>query len=154
LTEAARRLQDAGDAIVSGVESTLPAWVERQVAYIADAWGRLDRDARATLDANAVEAGLTAARRVSDELRAFFAVPPAEQRTTPLAIVRTATLDVAVVLKGAGIPPVERDAFDERAFPDDVYGVTPANLAELDGDLGPWQLAWGLAKAKVLRESD
>jgi hypothetical protein len=110
--------------------------------------------AGAALDARAAEAGRASATRVRDELRAFFAVPPAEQRTTPLAIVRTATGDVAAVLADVGIPPVERDAFDERAFPDDIYGVTPANLAELAEDLGPWQVAWGLAKARLLREGD
>jgi hypothetical protein len=66
--------------------------------------------------------------------------------------VRTATRDVTGVLAAAGIPPVERDAFAERAFPDDLYDVTPATLSDLgDDELGPLQLAWGLAKAKVLR---
>jgi hypothetical protein len=59
---------------------------------------------------------------------------------------------VTAVLEAAGIPPVERDEFAERMFPDDRYDVTPATLADLgDDDLGPLQLAWGLAKAKVLR---
>jgi hypothetical protein len=59
---------------------------------------------------------------------------------------------VGAVLAAAGIPPVERDEFLERSFPDDAYGVTPASLADLgDPDLGPLQLAWGLAKARALR---
>jgi len=122
------------------------------VAFIADAWGRLDAESRARLDADAVVAGGTATARVEASLRAFFATPPADQRTTPLEIVRTATREVTEVLAAAGIPPVERDAFAERAFPDDLYDVTPATLADLgDDELGPLQLVWGLAKAKVLR---
>jgi hypothetical protein len=123
-----------------------------RVAFIADAWGRLDAEARARLDADAVVAGDAAAARVVASLREFFATPPADQRTTPLEIVRTATRDVTEVLAAAGIPPVERDEFAERAFPDDRYDVTPATLADLgDDELGPLQLVWGLAKAKALR---
>jgi hypothetical protein len=123
-----------------------------RVAFIADAWRRLDAEARARLDADAIAAGDAATARVVAALRDFFATPPTEQRTTPLEIVRTATRDVTGVLAAAGIPPVERDAFAERAFPDDLYDVTPATLSDLgDDELGPLQLAWGLAKAKVLR---
>jgi hypothetical protein len=123
-----------------------------RVAFIADAWGRLDADARERLDADAVVAGDAAAARVVASLADLFAMPPREQRSTPLEIVRTATREVTEVLAAAGIPPVERDEFAERAFPEDQYDVTPASLADLgDEDLGPLQLAWGLAKAKVLR---
>jgi hypothetical protein len=52
----------------------------------------------------------------------------------------------------AGIPGVVRDEFAERAWPDDRYGLVPAGLADLgDPDLGPLLLAWGMAKAKVIR---
>ena len=44
---AGRRLADASAAIVEGVERELPGWVQRQVAFILDAWGRLDTEARA-----------------------------------------------------------------------------------------------------------
>jgi hypothetical protein len=146
------RLDDVSAAIADGVERTLPGWVVARVAFIADAWGQLDPDARADLDARAEEAGRDAGARVASELRALFATLVADQRTTPLEVVRRATHDVTAVLHDAGVPPVERDAFAERAFPDDGYDVTPASLAELgDEDLGPLQLAWGLAKTKVLR---
>jgi hypothetical protein len=134
------------------VARTLPGWVVARVAFIADAWGRLHADARARLDADAIAAGSAATVRVVASLRELFAVPPAAQRTTPLEIVRSATREVTEVLASAGIPEVERDEFAVRAFPDDLYDVTPATLSDLgDEDLGPLQLAWGLAKAKVLR---
>jgi hypothetical protein len=134
------------------VARTLPGWVITKVAFIADAWGRLDDDARSRLDAAAIAAGDAAAARVVASLTELFAAPALEQRTTPLEIVRSATREVTEVLASAGIPPVERDEFAERAFPGDQYDVTPATLADLgDDDLGPLQLAWGLAKAKVLR---
>ena len=91
--------------------------------------------------------------RVGTELDALFAVDPVAQRTTPLEIVRTAYREPTTVLRGAGVPEVVRDAFDERAWPDDVYGLVPRTFADLDDEaLAPLHLAWGLAKAKVLRE--
>jgi hypothetical protein len=50
------------------------------------------------------------------------------------------------------VPPVVRDEFDVRAWPDDRYSLVPRTLADLgDPDLGPLHLAWGLAKAAALR---
>lgn len=146
------RLAEASAAIVAGVDRVLPAWVESRVSAIADAWDRLDPVARAALDARARVAADRATTRVVAELHALFATDAVAQRSTPLEIVRSATREVTAVLAEAGIPPVERDAFDERAFPDDRYGVTPSSLADLgDEALGPLQLAWGMAKAGVLR---
>jgi hypothetical protein len=151
-TAAHERLVGAGDAILAAVDRLLPHWVETQVARIADAWGRLDDAARVELALRAHDAGERASRRIVAALRELFDTDVRAQRATPLEIVRTAAREVTDVLAGAGIPPVERDAFHERAFPDDHYGVTLATLADLgDPDLGPLHLAWGLAKAATLR---
>ena len=86
------------------------------------------------------------------ELRAFFALDVAQQRTTPLAIVRTLRTEATEVLARAGVPAVERDPYEVRAFPDDIYGIVPHALTELgDDDLGPTLLVWGLGKSAVLR---
>jgi hypothetical protein len=149
---AARRLVEAGDAIVAGVARELPGWTQRSVARIADAWGRLDAEQRAALDRAARNAGVVATARVTGELRALFAADAGAQRATPLEIVRTAYREPTAALAGAGIPPVEREAFDERAWPDDRYGLVPRTLGDLgDPDLAPLLLAWGLAKSAVLR---
>ena len=92
------------------------------------------------------------AARVTADLRALFAADARAQRATPLEIVRTAYREPTAVLEAAGIPPVERDSFDERAWPDDRYGLVPRTLGDLgDPDLAPLHLAWGLAKSAVLR---
>jgi hypothetical protein len=97
-------------------------------------------------------AGRTAASRVADDLRALFALDAADQSATPLEIVRTAVREPTDVLRAAGVPAVVRDAFAERAWPDDRYGLAPSTLGDLgDDELAPLQLAWGLAKTKVLR---
>jgi hypothetical protein len=140
-------------AILDGVERALPRWVRRQVARIADAWGRLGREERADLDASAARAASATTARVVGELRALFATDLARQRTTPLEIVRSSYREPTMALRAVGIPPVARDEFDERAWPGDRYGLVVRQLGDLgDADLGPLHLAWGLAKAKALRE--
>jgi hypothetical protein len=146
------RLEESAAAIVAGVETWVPRWVRTQVTRLLDAWGRAAPDRRAQAEAEAVEAGDAAAQRVAGALQELFATEPERQTVTPLEIVRTVYREPTRVLAAAGVPPVARDEFDERSWPDDVYGLVPRTLADLgDPELGPLQLAWGMAKATVIR---
>jgi hypothetical protein len=146
------RLDETGAAIVAGVERQVPGWARAQVERLLDAWGRAPADARVRAEAQSAEAGAAAARRIVAELRALFAVDPARQQATPLEIVRTVYREPTAVLAAAGVPPIVRDEFDERAWPDDDYGLVPRTLGDLgDPELAPLHLAWGMAKATVLR---
>ena len=141
-----------GETIVAGVERCIPAWVVAQVQRVVDAWGQFDAAEGERAEREAHEAGATASARVGAELRALMAMDPAEQRATPLEIVRTATREPTAVLEGLGIPPVVRDEFDERSFPEDRYGIVPRTLGDLGDELlAPLHLGWGVAKAAVLR---
>ena len=147
-----RLLAESADGIVAGVARELPGWVERQVARILDAWARADAATRTRAVDAAIGAGRVATARVEHELRALFALDPADQRATPLEIVRSAFREPTAVLAAAGVPPVVRDEFDERLWPEDRYGLVIRHLGDLgDDDLSPLHLAWGMAKARVLR---
>jgi hypothetical protein len=151
-TRALARLEETGAAIVSGVERQVPGWVQTEVERLLDAWGRAPAEIRVRAEAESVEAGAAAARRIVDQLRALFAVDPTRQQATPLEIVRTVYREPTAVLAVAGVPPIVRDEFDERAWPDDVYGLVPRTLGDLgDPELAPLHLAWGMAKATVIR---
>ena len=148
----AARMAEAGALISAGVERCAPGWTERVVSERTDQWGQLAAGQRDALRADAQQAGERAAARVAAELRVFFALDASQQRTTPLAIVRTLRVEATDVLTRAGVPPVARDPYEVRAFPDDIYGIVPHAIADLgDEDLGPALLAWGLGKAAVLR---
>jgi hypothetical protein len=147
-----RLLTEAGEAIVAGVSRELAGWVARQVTRILDAWGRTDDATRARAEHDAVTAGRAAAARVEAELRALLSLDPAAQRATPLEIVRRAYREPTAVLEAAGVPPVARSDFDERAWPDDHYGLVIHDLGDLgDAELAPLHFAWGMAKSGVLR---
>ncbi|MEZ5138517.1 MAG: hypothetical protein R2711_07040 [Acidimicrobiales bacterium] len=83
-------------------------------------------------------------------MRALLAADVDAQAQGPLALVREAVRHPTAVLAAAGVGPVVRDEFDERAFPDDVYGLAPAAFADLDPALGELGLVWGAAKAHVV----
>lgn len=151
-SDAARdRLQVVSEEILDRVTKALPTWVVGEVGRIAHAWA----DAAGTAvewEAASHAAAAAVSSRVGAELRALFASAPEAMRRTPLEVVRTAVDEPTAVLVALGIPPIDRDEFATRSWPDDGYGLTPATLADLgDPDLGPLLLAWGMAKAAALR---
>ena len=148
---ALRRLAEASAALLDGVGRALPPWAAGSADGLLGAWGRLDSDRRREVVEEARAAGEAAARRVAAELGELFALDAAEQRATPLEIIRTAVVEPTAVLAGAGLPDVVRDPFDEQAWPDDRFGLVPRTLKDLDPDLAAVHFAWGVAKAAVLR---
>ena len=149
---ASEQLHDAGAQIIEGVERGLPKWVEACVARRLDEWAQADDATRARALTEARDAGAAITPAIVDELRALLATDPAEQRATPLEIVRRAVSAPTRVLQAAGVPEVLRDPFDERSFPEDRYDLIPRTLGDLgDDQLAPLHFVWGMAKARVLR---
>jgi hypothetical protein len=149
---ALEQLQEVGERIIAGVERCLPGWADAHVRRLLDEWGRANAATRERALVDVAAAGAAATTEVVGELRALLATDPTEQRRTPLEVVRRAVRAPTGVLEAAGVPPVVRDAFDERAFPDDHYDLTPRTLGDLgDEELAPLHLVWGMAKAAVLR---
>jgi hypothetical protein len=131
-------------ALAEGIDAALPGWVERCVTRVATAWAG---PVSAAITAAAASAGRTAREDVMPGIRALLAADIDEQRTTPLAILRAAVRYPTEVLGAAGVPPVRRDSFAERAFPDDVYDLSPTTFADIDAALADLGVAWGAAKA-------
>jgi hypothetical protein len=141
------QLAAIAEALADAVEVALPAWVERSVVTLVEAHrGVIDGDTRAAARA----AGERAAADVGGRVRTLLSTDVDEQRANPLALLRTAVRYPAEVLAAAGVPPVARSRFDEEAFPDDRYGLSPATWADLDPDLHERGLVWGAAKAHVV----
>lgn len=141
-------MEEPGPALAEAIVAALPGWVERCVEGVLVAWcGRADGDVM--VEARA--AGVRAAAEVGPRLRALLTADIDAQRSTPLALVREAVRYPTAVLRGAGVPPVERDAGAERLFPDDDYDLTPGSLAELDPALAELAITWGAWKAMAHR---
>jgi hypothetical protein len=141
--EDAQQLAALATALAEAVESALPSWVERAVTARA---GLADASVRAA----AAEAGRRAATDTGAAVRALLATDVDEQRAGPLAVLRGAVRYPTEVLRAAGVPPVRRDPFAVRAFPDDVYDLAPATWSDLDPALQERGILWGAAKAHVV----
>lgn len=140
-------LADAGERLLDDVSRAFEPWFVRVVSTVLGDWrqGSLSDDEVTAIDRAAEAASAAALPRLADLVRADVD----DQWTTPLQVVRSATVHGNEVLAGYGVPAVVRDAMDERLAPLDVYGLEPAALADLDPELQTIGLVWGAAKAKA-----
>lgn len=142
------RLAAIADTLAAAIEAAVPAWVERSVERLVRAW--TGSAPSAEIRAEAAAAGRSAVADIAPRLRHLLATDVDDQRGTPLAVVRAAVRWPTAVLRAAGVPEVVRDEFAERAFPADVYALTPATWADIAPALHDPGLEWGAAKAHVV----
>jgi hypothetical protein len=135
------------DELARALDGAIGPWVERSVVRLVAAYrGEVPPD---VLEAARAASGRAQAE-IGTELRAFLALDVDEQRTNPLAILRRAVRYPTAVLRDAGVPPVRRDEFKERAFPDDVYDLAPATWKDVDESLQEPGIIWSAWKAKTV----
>ena len=139
--EAEEDLAAYATALADAVDAALPGWVVRAVTAFAPG-----------LRAEAEAAGERARADVGAAVRELLEADIDDQPTGPLAVLRTAVRYPTEVLQEAGVPPVDRDDFAVRAFPDDVYDLSPAAFADIDPTLTEPGIVWGAAKAFVHRQ--
>jgi hypothetical protein len=141
-----RALAGYSARLVDAVDAVLGAWVLRCVdETCARAGVVVDESVRRSAERAAQRCRTDVAAR----LRALLARDVDDQSGTPLQVLRDAVRYPTEVLLAAGVPAVDRDDFERRAFPDDVYGLTPAGFADVDPSLQEPGLTWGAAKAHV-----
>jgi hypothetical protein len=140
------KLRQHGETLAAALDRALPGWVRRSVEGRWQDWkGAVPLPPDIAEAAGA--AGERARRDVGEQLAALLALDVDEQRMNPLDLVRRAVSYPTAVLRAAGVPEVVRDEFAERAFPDDVYDLSPASFADIDQSLYEPGLEWGAAKA-------
>ena len=141
-------LAELATALADGVEQAIPGWVEESVRRLLIAYAG---NATTAHMAAAQEAGVAAAADVGSRVRTLLTADVDAQWTNPLSIVRTAVAYPTEVLRAAGVPPVVRDPMAEQQFPDDDYDLTPTRFADLDPSLHDPSIAWGAAKAFIVK---
>jgi hypothetical protein len=133
--------------LADGIKAALPGWVERCVIERIEDW--TGAPASAEIREAAARAGEKARDEVGDAVAQTLEVDIDQQRVPPLSLLRSAVRYPSRVLHDAGVPPVVRDEFAERNFPEDPYDLTPASFADLDPELHEPCILWGAAKAHV-----
>lgn len=145
---APQELAQIADQLGEAVHQALPSWVVRCVTERYVLWSGASALSNSMLD-EAKAAGQTAQQEQGQQIRAVLSLDIDEQQVPPLSLLRQAVKHPTRVLQNAGVPPVVRDEFAERNFPNDLYDLNPANFADVDPGLHELGMAWGAAKAFV-----
>ena len=74
-----------------------------------------------------------------------------EPRSGPLECVRSSLGPITTLLADHGAAPAERDPFDRRVRPDDVFGLGPMSFIDLGSDVHAAGIEWGATKAFLHR---
>ncbi len=127
---------DYGTDLAAAVDRVLPGWVVRSVRRFRD-----------DLDVEAAAAGEEARLEIGARMRRLLETDLDQQRSNPLAVLRTATRYPTQVLFAAGVPGVMREPFAVQAFPEDVYNLSPATWSDIDPALPDYGIAWSAWKA-------
>jgi hypothetical protein len=137
-------IEDHARALADAITAAIPGWVTGSVERVM---ARQSVAISPDTERAVASAGSLAQAETGAAIRALLAADIDDQRSTPLALLRQAVRYPTRVLEDAGVPPVARDRFAERAFPDDVYDLTPASLSDVDPALTDPGISWGAAKA-------
>ena len=81
------------------------------------------------------------------ELQQLLSTDVEQQRVNPLSIFRSAVQPLTDFLESLNCRPVIRDEFNQRSFPNDIFGLSPATWADIDERLVEPGLEWGAFKA-------
>ena len=135
---------ELGRELARELEIVLPEWVEKRVRCIYQAW---TRDWSQEIELEAQEAGKQCAADLGSRLRELLESDIDQQNTNPMSILRGAVKYPTQVLKHHSVPPIERDDFAEKVFPDDAYGLTPTTFLDFGQTSHELGIAWGAAKA-------
>lgn len=134
------------------VGSATGPWIVESVRRIVDAWGALGDGPERDIFFERVEAlSRDVAAEVEAALTAFADSDVDAQATTPVSVLRVAVSAPTALLREIGVPPLRRDRFSEARFPEDIYGLMPSSLKEVDPSLGEVAVVWGAAKAMAHR---
>jgi hypothetical protein len=133
--------------LADAVADVVPQWLVRCVIDAARRLGAVPTPALRT-DAEAMSR--VAAPIVIAELNELLATDVDAQRTNPLSVLRRAVRYPTEVLSRHGVAHARRDDFAVRAFPADVYALSPASWADVDESLQEPGLIWGAWKAKTV----
>ena len=143
----AEALAGYAQALVECIETELVDWLislvrSRAATDGTETWNKIAE----TTEQVAAEASI----EVMADIKELLATDVDQQVRGPLEILRSAVRYPTQILREAGVAPTERDDWDSRVFPEDIYGLSPANFGDISEKLQSAGISWGAAKAHVV----
>ena len=142
LADDERTLAAHAATLGSAIDANLDAWVERVIVDRVPMLTPALRD-----EIGVVTGGVRSI--VAGPLRDALEADVDDRRGSPLDALRSGIGPITALLERQGVPTPQRDEMDVRIFPDDHYGVAPANFADIDPSLQEPGIVWGAARAHV-----
>lgn len=133
--------------LITVIETVVEPWLVRLAEGVfVSKTGSTNEDFRRAAEAAAREGAAWTLAKLHEALE----VDVDEQRLNPLQVLREAVRFPTRVLLSARIPTPQRDEYDEKINPDDVYGIGPAHWNDIDESLTEPGIIWGAAKASTV----
>lgn len=138
---------ERADRLAEAVGVVYASWLESRVVDVCRGVGRplapgerarLTDEVRATAD------------EVLGDLSRLLATDVDAQRENPLHVLRRGSRRIAVFLADLSVPTPTRDEFEQRAMPDDVYGIGPLAWRDLGERVHEAGIEWGAWKAALV----
>lgn len=134
------------ERLLSVMEATASSWLRSSFDRVVDAQGLV-----AAVDPVGRQRAVDEAfDELVGNVRELLSLDAWEQRRNPLDLVRECTGNLSRELARIGARPVNRDEFEERSFPGDVFGLCPATWNDVHPDLHDVGLEWGAWKAAAI----
>jgi hypothetical protein len=129
------------------VNNAVPAWISSRVSEIASSSCDVRSVEFTSALADVVEKTF---KEVSKNLFSLLATDVDAQQSNPLHVLRSSTSTATHMLKGLRVPEAQRDEYEVRAMPDDVFAIGPLTWRDLGEEVHEAGISWGAWKAATI----
>ena len=141
------RLSEYSQTLFDTCVVAVPEWITNRIQHVCLMSGGVVPEIVTTKVAGVARATQA---QVQIDLMALLSVDVDAQRTNPLQVLRGSTLMATALLIEAGIPPAQRDEFEVRSMPDDMFALGPLTWRDLGDDVHDAGIEWGAWKAAMI----
>ncbi|MSO14891.1 MAG: hypothetical protein CK521_00230 [Acidimicrobium sp.] len=140
-------LEPYADDLYQAVISSVPAWIASRVSEIASPSCDVSSS---KFQYSLAEVMQTTHNVVQKNLRALLVIDVDAQQLNPLHVLRASTSSATQLLQRFGVAPAQRDEYELRAMPDDVYSIGPLTWRDLGEEVHEAGISWGAWKAAMI----
>ena len=126
-------------ALFEAVLAATPQWVQRRLHEIAPG---------VSFDVDGIVTRVQSALR--NDLASLLRRDVDQQQENPLHVIRRCAETVRDDLEAVGVAHVQRDEFETRAMPNDVYAFGPLTWRDLSEEVHEAGISWGAWKAATI----